>query len=754
MKRIESRMDRREFLRVSGAATTTVLLGQVRGVGAEAVKKDRPNILWISTEHMSPNLGCYGDSYAVTPNIDKFAGEGVLYSNAYTHGPVCAPTRSGIITGVYPTSIGAQHMRCRAVPPNQVKCFTEYLRAAGYYCTNNAKTDYQFEAPLTAWDENGRSAHWRGRGKGQKFFAVFNLHITGESRTRDLSERYQGKLAAELGAGERHDPAKAPLPPYYPDTEVVRRDIAQHYDNITLMDKEVGKILAELEADGLAEETIVWFWSDHGRGMPRAQRWVYDSGIGFPLIVRVPEKWRRTAWGRNPAARAAGSKSDELVGSIDFAPTMLSLAGLEVPGYMAGRAFMGKHTGKERDYIYAARDRMDEAIDVIRAVRDKRYKYIRNYMPHITYGQNIAYMDMMPTMQQMRQLNAEGKLEGAQKQYFRETKAVEELYDTAEDPHEINNLAEDPQYREVLERMRKVHQQWAKETKDTGLIPEPELNEMKFPGGVIPKTAEPRFHIVNMPGLAGNMTGLPGSRISVTISCPTSGASIAYKTGRDNVWRLYSGSVVMQAGELLVAKAFRLGFEASDEAEFQFGNKAAPNKEMFSAGEEKPHWTDVLDKGNIMQKLRDIKELDSADKGRAIAAYTKALGDKDGAVRYWAVVGLYNRCKEQDEIEAVRTAIVELAEDRSAAVRIAAAEAICGWTGDSRALAILVRELKNDSEAVRLHAITALDRLGDKAGDVLEDIREAAEVDVRRNVGTKLEYVRNVARKTLDKLEN
>jgi uncharacterized sulfatase len=272
--------------------------------GSVAAQSTRPNILWISTEDMSPDSGCYGDPYAITPNVDKLAAQGVRYTNAFATAPVCAPSRSAIITGMYPTTIGSMHMRSKAVPPAGVKAFTEYLRAAGYYCTNNSKTDYNFETPtppgaagvaafnspppVTLWDETSNTAHWRNRtDKSQPFFAVFNIMVTHESQVRVPDNVYQ-RNTARLKPEQFHDPAKAVLPPYYPDTPLVRKDWARYYDNITAMDYQVADILKQLEEDGLAENTIVFFWGDHGRGLPRSKRFVYDSGLRVPLIVRWP----------------------------------------------------------------------------------------------------------------------------------------------------------------------------------------------------------------------------------------------------------------------------------------------------------------------------------------------------------------------------------------------------------------------------------------------------------------------------------
>jgi N-sulfoglucosamine sulfohydrolase len=505
-----------------------------------APSPERPNILWISVEDMSPDLGCYGDRYAITPNIDRLAAQGVRYTRCFTHAGVCAPSRSGIITGMYPTTIGTHHMRCKGVPPANVKCFTEYLRAAGYYCTNQSKTDYNFDAPLTAWDENGAKSHWRNRPAGSPFVAVINLTTTHESQVR-LPDGGFARRTAALAADERHDPAKAVLPPYYPDTPVVRRDWARYHDLITAMDKQVGKILKDLEHDGLSDNTIVFFWSDHGRGLPRAKRWLYDSGTHIPLIVRWPGK------------RDRGATNDDLVAAIDFGPTVLSLASVPIPKHIQGRAFLGPAKGPPREYIFGARDRMDETYDIIRSVRDKRYKYLKNYEPQKTYAQPIEYMDQMPTMKELRRLNADEKLTGPPALFFRATKPVEELFDTDADPHEIQNLADSPAHQDVLHRLRAAHEAWRKETADLGLIPEKELWEKMRPGGKWSVTATPKVTVQTDTG-------------RVEISCATGGASIAFAVGDEKPprWRLYTEPLVMPASGRLQVVACRLGYRDSE----------------------------------------------------------------------------------------------------------------------------------------------------------------------------------------------
>lgn len=441
------------------------------GLGTPAVADEQPNFLWISAEDISPHLGCYGDPHAITPHLDRLAAEGVRYTHAFTTAGVCAPCRSGIITGMYQTTIGTHHMRCRTRLPVHVEPFPAILRRAGYYCTNNSKEDYQFEAPAATWDESSGSAHWRNRpSRETPFFAVFNFtgcHESGIAST----EKYR-RVTRALTAEQRQNAAElTTLPPYYADTPIIREDWKRNYELITAMDAWAGGLIDMLKQDGLYDETIIFFWSDHGVGLPRAKRWLYDSGTHIPLIVRIPQKYRCDGQGR------AGAVTDRLVSSIDFAPTVLNLAGRDVPAVMQGRPFLGPNPAAPRDYVFGARDRMDERYDVIRMVRDKRFKYIRNYEPLKTYYQHMNTPEKGATMRELRRMHQSGSLPPAAQQYFEPTKPVEELYDTQTDPHEIRNLAADRTYDDVLERMREAHQHWVARTKDLGLVAEPILAE-------------------------------------------------------------------------------------------------------------------------------------------------------------------------------------------------------------------------------------------------------------------------------------
>jgi uncharacterized sulfatase len=442
-------MKRREFLRSSAAVPVAI-----------QAQPARPNILWITCEDTGPHLGAYGDRYAVTPNLDALARRGLLYRNAWSNAPVCAPARTTIISGMYPPSLGAEHMRSQVDLPARFKMFPAYLRDAGYYCTNNVKEDYNLTKPPGTWDDSSNKAHWRNRKAGQPFFAVFNFTITHESQIRTRPH----KLV--------HEPAKVRVPVYHPDTPEVRQDWAQYYDNISTMDAMAAKVLADLQADGLADDTIVFFYGDHGSGMPRSKRWPFDSGLHVPLIVHVPDKFRHLA----PAEYSAGAHTYRLVSFVDLAPTVLGLAGLKPPEHFQGHAFLGAPAIAEQPYVYGFRGRMDERIDMVRSVRDRRYVYLRHYMPHRIYGQHVSYMFETPTTRVWRRMHDEGKLSDSQAQFWRE-KPSEELFDLQSDPDETRNLAGSPEHRAVLERMRRAQQQLALRVRDLGFLPEGEIHE-------------------------------------------------------------------------------------------------------------------------------------------------------------------------------------------------------------------------------------------------------------------------------------
>ncbi|GMV99963.1 MAG: hypothetical protein AMXMBFR84_11020 [Candidatus Hydrogenedentota bacterium] len=449
-------MRRRQFLKTAGAG-----LGSLCGLAHSTPGGAPPNILWLTCEDMSPNLGCYGDGFAATPNVDAFATRSLRYTHCWSNAPVCAPARTTIITGMYPPSLGAEHMRSSVGLPPEIRLYPQYLRDAGYYCTNNVKEDFNVVPNGPVWDDVSKDAHWKNAPEGKPFFAIFNQTCTHESQIRT---RPHPAIS---------DPAKVPVPPYHPDAPEVRQDWAQYYDNIREMDAWVGERLKELEEAGLADDTIVFFYSDHGSGMPRSKRWLYQSGLHVPMIVHVPEKFRHLA----PEGYEAHAVSDRLIGFVDLAPTVLSLAGLTAPEHMQGAAFMGAHAKPEPAHLYGFRGRMDERPDLSRAVRDKNYLYIRNYMPHRPQGQHQAYMFETPTTAVWKRMYDEGKLDTHQRRFW-EAKAPEELYDLAADPFQLTNLAGRDTSKDVLEGLRQAHRQWAIASRDLSLLPEPEMLAM------------------------------------------------------------------------------------------------------------------------------------------------------------------------------------------------------------------------------------------------------------------------------------
>ena len=558
--RLQIRIFKKASLLISGVLIMYMVQGQ---------PEVRPNILWIVAEDMSAFLGCYGDTKVYTPNIDRLAREGVKYTRAFTTAGVCAPSRSVIITGMYQTAIGTQHMRTNgdpryqpvpsysAVIPESVKCFPEYLRMTGYYCSNNQKQDYQFEAPVTVWNENGPGASWKNKPEGAPFFSVFNFMITHESQ---LFMRKKDSLLV--------DPANVTVPPYYPETETVRKDLARALTNINILDQQVGQLLDQLTADGLYDKTIIIFYADHGGPLPRMKRELYDRGIHIPFIIRYP------------GAQHAGTVNNELISSVDFAPSMLSLAGISIPAHMQGKAFLGKYKTQEpRKYIYAARDRMDTEYDRVRAVRDNRFKYMYNYETVKPAYQEIQFRLDIPMMKELLSLYKDKKLNSLQASWFVPGKPEEELYDTEKDPHEMHNLAADPAYRTKLTELRTAFQNWTKKYGDMGALREKEMISKWWNNDTTPP-------VTSKPGILKRVEG-------IMIQCPTAGASIGFRIIKQGQvtdtskriflswdmgaimnpaangkaitappeWHLYDGKPLkLNSGDTLIARAQRIGF--------------------------------------------------------------------------------------------------------------------------------------------------------------------------------------------------
>ena len=439
---------------------------------------EKPNILWITAEDMSPVLGCYGDKFAVTPNIDKLARESVRYTKAFASAPVCSPSRSCLITGCYPTSLSTQQMRSGFAIPKSMRGFPALLRAQGFYTSNNVKTDYNTgnyaDIIKASWNESSAAAHWRKRpDKAKPFFSVFNLMTSHQSRSMVWPyARFKEEVQSTLSASAIHDPKKVPVPPYYPDTPLIRRELARFYDCVTAMDIQVGAILKQLEEDGLAGNTIVFFYSDHGSGMPRHKRALLDSGMHVPLIIRFPKKWQHLA-PSNP-----GTTTSRLVSFVDYAPTVLNLLGQPIPEAMQGEPFLGPNNAKPRRYVYGHRDRVDEVRDLSRSVRDERYLYIRNYMPHLGYNQPTAWPDSGEIRHEFYRMTNKEKMTAAQWHFAGPTRPVEELYDCQADPQNLKNLAGSEAHQKILKRLRKAHRKHITQTVDLGFLPESEAWEM------------------------------------------------------------------------------------------------------------------------------------------------------------------------------------------------------------------------------------------------------------------------------------
>jgi len=516
---------------------------------AEVKKSQRLNIVWLVAEDLSAIIPPFGDMTVMTPNLSRLAAEGIRFTQVYSTSGVCAPSRAAIATGMYQNRIGAQHMRTtnignfgvegltayEAVPPAHVKMHSQYFREAGYYTSNNAKEDYQFQKSLVAWDDSSDSAHWRNRNEDQPFFSVFNFGITHESQVWRQSDKPLLIPSA----------LDVPIPPYLQDTDISRGNIRQVYSNVVAMDRQVGEILTQLEEDGLLDSTVIFWYTDHGGPLPRQKRLLYDSGIHVPLIIRFPDGVR------------AGDIDDQLVSFVDFKSTALSLAGIEPPQYVDGRAFLGDYVNTpNRRYIHAAADRFDSEYDMIRAVRDARFKYLRNFNPEKPYYLPLAYREQMPIMQELLKLRDNEQLNEAQAQWFRASKDEEELFDTLYDPHELVNLAKDPIHAEKLFELRNELDEWVRLVDDKGLMSEGDLIVSMWPGGIQPITSTP-------------VATKRRNNLEITLRSGTDGASIGYQILEEGesvneAWTIYKEPVTINDTQRLAAVAHRLGFAPSE----------------------------------------------------------------------------------------------------------------------------------------------------------------------------------------------
>ena len=529
-------------------------------VAGQDASKQPLNVIWISVEDMGPVLSAYGNNTIHTPNIDWLANEGVKYTNAYATVGVCAPSRFSIITGMYPARLGAHNMRTgdhnnfkwpedvkfrqnkgvidksgvnipdyEVVTPSYVKPFTEYLRSEGYYCVNDDKCDYQFNAPFTAWDDVYGGGSYKNAPENTPFFYVKNYYTTHESR---IWLRKDKPMTVH--------PDKVPIPDYYPDIPVVRNDIARKYSNIEALDKEVGQLLKQLETDGVLDNSIIFFWSDHGGNLIRQKRAVGNSGLHVPLIIRYPDGYR------------AGETENRLVSLMDLGPTVMSLIGIEPPDYMDGKAFAGTFEESPRQYIYGSADRFDESTDMQRSVLDGRFVYIKNFMPELPLIYRNRYREQITMNKHLIELDLAGELEGDAAYIFMKSKPVKELYDLENDPYEVHNLAENPAYASKLEELSTQLNQWQKAINDRGFTPESEIIEEFWPNMIQPQTADVNIQINNSTAI---------------LSCETEGASIGYQYGNaidTNDWQLYTKPIQLNANEKIRARAIRIGYKASN----------------------------------------------------------------------------------------------------------------------------------------------------------------------------------------------
>ncbi|MFG6686069.1 sulfatase-like hydrolase/transferase [Mariniflexile sp. HNIBRBA6329] len=529
-----------------------------------ATKKQQPNILWIVCEDISPTLSFYGDHTAKTPNLDALAKESMVYENAYSVVGVCAPSRSSIVTGMYPTSLGTMHMRTgkdiqswgtrnydketdivdiegnpiieyAAVIPEYVKAFPEYLRKAGYFTTNHKKTDYQFAVPVTVWDQNSDESHWRNRAKGQPFFSVFNFDVTHES-----------KIWKNSNLPLTVNPDSVPLPPYFQDTKTSRTDVARNYSNIELLDKQVGKLIGQLKEDGLYDNTIIFFYSDHGGPLPRQKRDIHKSGLHVPFMVKD--------------LKGTKGHTDRLISFVDLAPTVLSLAGVDIPEYIQGKAFMGEKDTKPRDYVFGTSDRFDEITDRSRAVYDKQYLYVINDFPEKMWYKDVSYRLQVPMMEEMIQLRNQNKLNDVQSTWFK-TKEADELFDIKKDPHRLHNLANNPEFAKIRKRMRATLLEFRDTHIDYGMMPEAQLINQMWPN-----FEQPTTDVVTLSAVETSK----GDKI--TLSTKTNGASIAYIIS-DNPnetldfnsgWKLYTKPFSVEKGKTVYTMAQRIGYKESE----------------------------------------------------------------------------------------------------------------------------------------------------------------------------------------------
>lgn len=525
---------------------------------------EKLNVIWISCEDMGPVLSSYGVKEISTPNIDKLAKEGIKYTNAYSTVGVCAPSRFSIITGMYPARLGAHNMRTgnfytykdpdkltykqnkgvidksginvpeyEVVTPTNIKAFTEYLRNENYYCINNNKCDYQFNSPFTAWDEVSANISYKDRPKNTPFFYVKNLMVTHESRIW---------LRKNEPITVNKDILK--IPAYYPDIPEVRNDIAIKYSNIQEMDRQVGEIISDLEKNDLLDKTIIFFWSDHGGNLLRQKRAVGNSGLKVPLIIRFPDGYR------------SGEVDNRIVSLMDLGPTTMSLLGIKPPSFLDGKAFLGKYKTKPRNYAFGSADRFDESTDMQRSVIDGRFVYIKNFMPELPLIYRNKYREQVSMNKKIIQMDRDDELIGDSKYIFMKSKQDEELYDLKFDPYEVDNIANNPDYKDKLIELRNALNTWQYEIDDKGFTNESELINEFWPNMIQPITKPVEITV---------------SDNVISLKCETKGASIGYQIGAQigsQNWKLYNKPFDLSSNQKLATRAIKIGYKASTISNF------------------------------------------------------------------------------------------------------------------------------------------------------------------------------------------
>jgi arylsulfatase A-like enzyme len=472
------------------------------GVSAASPAAPRPNILWLIAEDFGPHLGCYGTKEVSTPNLDRLAAEGVRYTRFFTTAPVCSPSRSAFMTGMYQTAIGAHQHRSHRDDgyqlPKGVRVLTDWFRDAGYFTANvrhmpepikwkgSAKTDWNFAYSGKPFD----SDRWSDLKTNQPFFAQINFQETHRA----------------FRAPRHADPAKVELPPWSPDHPIAREDMAKYLDAATELDRKIGIALMQLEIDGLADNTVVVFFGDNGEAQVRSKQFCYESGLRVPLIIRWPKNFPA------PKHFVPGSVDDRLLMAIDLAPTMLDLAGVKKPAKMQGQTFLGRRASRPRDYVFGARDRCDETVFRFRTVRDSRYRYIRNFTPERPFLQANEYKEKSyPVWNLLKELNAAGKLTPVQAALCAPSMPAEELYDLETDPHEAANLAGSLHHWKALQRLRRELDKWIKDSNDQGRELEPaDLAARK--GMTKPRTHPQSGYALGETNLQPKMMVLPGNR--------------------------------------------------------------------------------------------------------------------------------------------------------------------------------------------------------------------------------------------------